>query len=90
MACPRLPPPPAPHCRCRRRLFFFAGSVRENDLTYSGGTRQALHKLALEWNDPEFGVVEGYVGGSYGERLQQSKFCLAPYGCAAGGKGKCA
>lgn len=63
----------------KKRLFFFAGGVRDDDPEYSGGTRQAMNKLVKEWGDPEFEFVEGGVE-DYRERLRTSKFCFAPYG----------
>ncbi|PSC71723.1 exportin-1-like isoform X2 [Micractinium conductrix] len=64
----------------KKRLFFFAGGITEGDLSYSGGTRQALEALARGWQDPDFNFTVGYVGDQYEASLRSSRFCLAPYG----------
>ncbi|KAL4427766.1 hypothetical protein ABPG75_001855 [Micractinium tetrahymenae] len=66
----------------KTRMFFFAGGVRPEDPSYSGMTRQLLRNLTVEWNDPEFDFVEGFVGTgtAYQLVLSSSKFCLAPFG----------
>ncbi|GLI67688.1 hypothetical protein VaNZ11_011952 [Volvox africanus] len=68
----------------RYLLFFFAGSVRMHDMSYSNGVRQALfnHLKALfasNGNYSDILFVEGYTA-SYGELYMRSRFCLAPHG----------
>ncbi|KAL4434418.1 hypothetical protein ABPG75_000859 [Micractinium tetrahymenae] len=45
----------------KTRLFFFAGEVLHDDLTYSGAARQILHNLTKEWADPSFEVGACWV-----------------------------
>ncbi|EFJ39990.1 hypothetical protein VOLCADRAFT_100271 [Volvox carteri f. nagariensis] len=72
----------------RDLLFFFAGSVRPRDTSYSGGARQALsaHLKALmasggNYSDIQF--VEGTVP-DYEALYMRSRFCLAPHGAGFG------
>lgn len=77
----------------RNLLFFFAGSVREGEHSYSGGARQALakHLLALlgsdagradktgNYSDIVFSTSNN-MGAEYHKLYRRSKFCLAPHG----------
>ncbi|KAG2489756.1 hypothetical protein HYH03_011708, partial [Edaphochlamys debaryana] len=68
-------------------LFFFAGDVRFNEPSYSGGARQALarHLKKLlkspnaSGNNSDILFYDGYVD-DYVSLQQDSKFCLAPHG----------
>ncbi|KAG1665066.1 hypothetical protein FOA52_012485 [Chlamydomonas sp. UWO 241] len=69
--------------RNRTLLFFFAGGVREDDMTISGGARQAVAKvLRAHANDTEYSDIlfkEGRVD-NYDQMFLNSTFCIAPYG----------
>ncbi|KAG2447967.1 hypothetical protein HYH02_006996 [Chlamydomonas schloesseri] len=74
----------------RDLLFFFAGSIRPNDPSYSGGARQALaeHLKGLlggpdkdSYKDVQF--IEGYTP-DYEALYARSRFCLAPHGAGFG------
>ncbi|KAG2431211.1 hypothetical protein HXX76_009739 [Chlamydomonas incerta] len=75
----------------RDLLFFFAGSIRPGDLSYSGGARQALaeHLKRLlgapggkeAHKDIQF--IEGYTP-DYESLYARSRFCLAPHGAGFG------
>ncbi|EFN54895.1 hypothetical protein CHLNCDRAFT_135016 [Chlorella variabilis] len=65
----------------KNATFYFSGNVQGINLMYSGGTRQKLQALIKQWDDPEFGFVEGRLQeGAYEQRIRESRFCLAPYG----------
>mmetsp|Transcript_15713 Transcript_15713/g.28113 ORF Transcript_15713/g.28113 Transcript_15713/m.28113 type:complete len:720 (-) Transcript_15713:811-2970(-) len=69
-----------------RNLFlFFAGSMRHNQLLYSGGIRQMVHKLIREKykDDPTILIKEGGVA-DYIRTLRNSTFCFSPYGAGYG------
>ncbi|GIL78577.1 hypothetical protein Vretimale_6191 [Volvox reticuliferus] len=72
----------------RDLLFFFAGTVRPNDMAYSGGARQALFThlkelLASGANYSDILFVEGFTH-NYNELYLRSRFCLAPHGSGFG------
>ncbi|GIL86532.1 hypothetical protein Vretifemale_14819 [Volvox reticuliferus] len=72
----------------RDLLFFFAGSVRMHDMSYSNGVRQDLFNhlkavFASDGNYSDILFVEGYTA-DYGELHKRSRFCLAPHGSGFG------
>ncbi|PNH09581.1 hypothetical protein TSOC_003811 [Tetrabaena socialis] len=72
----------------RDLLFYFAGSVRAFDPSYSGGVRQALAEhlkglLASAGNFSDIKFIDGGVP-DYEQLYLRSKFCLAPHGSGFG------
>uniref|UniRef100_A0A7S0RCE8 EGF-like domain-containing protein n=1 Tax=Chlamydomonas leiostraca TaxID=1034604 RepID=A0A7S0RCE8_9CHLO len=65
----------------RKVLFFFAGGIRENEPDYSGGVRQALHKILSQNDYPDVAFSDNVKSyGTYSDSLRKSRFCLAVYG----------
>lgn len=68
------PPSPTPSHPFRPTLLFFGGSLRLEQLSYSGGARQAYHQHVLLRNHPRV-----QYGGDL-RAYRNSTFCFCPYG----------